>query len=273
MKTRPLGTTAVQLPEIGLGTWQLESSNRDSCIQALHRGIELGMTHIDTAELYGRGSVEELVGEALQGGLREKVFLASKVMPSNASAQGTVDACERSLKRLRTDHLDLYMLHWAGDIPLSQTLEAFALLKQQGKIRSYGVSNFDAAMLKKAVTLAGPGNIVSNQVVYHLRERKIEKALVQAAQDLGVTLVAFSPLGAGNFPRPPSPGGKLIRDIGQRHNVSAYAVALRFLLRLPGVVTIPRSSQAAHVEELARANDLTLTPEDLSAISTQFTPG
>ncbi|MBI5494188.1 MAG: aldo/keto reductase [Deltaproteobacteria bacterium] len=271
MQTRTLGRDGPSIAEIGQGTWALEQADRTQAIRALHRGIELGLTHVDTAELYGRGAVEELLGEALEG-KRDQVFLASKVLPTNASHAGTVAACEASLKRLRTDHLDLYLLHWASELPIADTIAAFEQLKQEGKIRHWGLSNFDARRLRRVVEIAGAGKVACNQVGYHVRERGPEREVIPTCAELGIALVAYSPLGQGNFPGTPSPGGRLLRDIGKRHGVGPHAVALRFLLRFPNVLVIPKAASRAHVEENARAADLALTAEDVAQLEEMFLP-
>src|SRR5262245_51645861 len=211
MKTRALGSSGERVPVIGQGTWELELADEAEATRALHAGLELGLTHVDTAEMYGDGRVEELLGRALAG-RRDEVFLASKVLPQNASREGTLRACERSLRRLRTDHLDLYLLHWPGRHPLEETLAAFDELQRKGAIRHYGVSNFDEHPLLEAVRLAGLGRIACNQVLYHVGERAIEHAVLPACERLGVTLVAYSPLGSGRFSAPSSRGGRVLTE-------------------------------------------------------------
>ena len=214
MQRRPFGWTGIELPVVGLGTWQMEADDRESAIAALKRGIDLGLTHLDTAELYGAGIVEaEIVAPAIAG-RRDGIFLASKVMPSNASLDGTIAACERSLKRLRTDHLDLYLLHWAGPHPLAATIEAFEKLVEAGKIRRWGLSNFDVPELDAALAIAGKNRIACNQVLYHLQERAAEHAVIPWCAKHRVPFVAYSPFGSrGGFPGPRSAGGKLLAEI------------------------------------------------------------
>jgi diketogulonate reductase-like aldo/keto reductase len=260
------------VPVIGQGTWQMESNDRQEAIRALQRGLELGLTHIDTAEMYGSGAVEELVGEAISG-RRDEVFLATKVLPSNATYKGTITACERSLRRLRTDHVDLYILHWVGPHPLEETIRGFEMLYDQGKIRRYGVSNFDIKDLEAALRITGPGKLACNQVLYHLNERAIEHAVIPWCQTHGIPVVGYSPFGAGNFPELDTPGGHALAAAAKRHGVTPRQVALRFLVRDAGVYTIPKAARVAHVEDNARALDLKLTGEDYAQIEDAFPRG
>lgn len=263
---------SAHVPMIGLGTWNMEKDNRSQVFSAIRRAVELGLTHIDTAELYGDGEVESMLGEAL-GGLRERVFLVSKVLPENATRRGTIAACERSLRRLRTDHLDSYLLHWGGDHPLSETIAAFTQLQEQGKIRSWGVSNFDVHELEAAEQIAGPGKIACNQVLYHLQERSIEHAVLPWCEAHGVALVGYSPFGSGDFPDPESPGGHALSNIAARHDASPYQIALAFLTRRPSLLTIPKSSRVAGVEDNAAAARITLTERDLATLERAFPAG
>ena len=260
------------VPVVGQGTWQMEDDDRAACIAALRRGLDLGMTHVDTAELYGGGAVEELVGEALAG-RRDEVFLVSKVLPRNASYEGTLAACARSLRRLRTDRLDGYLLHWRGDHPLERTIAAFEKLVTDGKIRAWGVSNFDGDELDEAVALAGPGRVACDQVLYHLEERAAEAMVLPSCARHDVTLVAYSPFGSGRFPSPRSRGGRRLAAIGQAHGVGPRAVALAFLARDPRVLVIPKAATVAHVEENAAAGELTLTVDELASLDAAFPRG
>lgn len=247
MQRRPFGSLGIDIPVIGLGTWNMEYDNRAACIAAIQRALEVGLTHIDTAQLYGSGQVETLAGEALAG-RRDGVYLVSKVLPGNASYQGTLDACERSLGRLRTDHLDCYLLHWREELPLEPTFRAFEKLREQGKIRAWGVSNFDDSDLDEALALVGPGKIACNQVLYHLGARQIEHRVIPWCERNGVAVVAYSPFGSrGGFPR-----SRPLEAIAGRLEVSPRAVALAFLTRRPSVFAIPKSSNPAHVDELAK---------------------
>jgi diketogulonate reductase-like aldo/keto reductase len=275
METRVFGknaSAAPKIPVIGLGTWQMEGDRRSSAVAALRRGLDLGMSHVDTAEMYGSGRVEEIVAEAIEG-RRDEVFLVSKVLPSNASKRGTVDACERSLRRLKTDRLDLYLLHWPGDHPLADTIASFERLVKDGKIRAWGVSNFDVPEMEEAVRIAGEGKIACNQVLYHLKERAIEHAVLPYCEAHGIAVVGYSPFGSGDFPGADTPGGRELAAIGAAHGVSARAVALRFLVRRPALFTIPKSSHMGRVEENAKAGDLALSDEDIRRIEAAFPLG
>jgi diketogulonate reductase-like aldo/keto reductase len=272
MKKQKFGWTGVELPIAGQGTWNMERDGADAAVEALRAGLDLGMTHIDTAELYGHGDVEQLVARAIEG-RRDDVFLASKVMPSNASYEGTKRACDRSLKRLRTDRLDLYLLHWPGAHPLEETLRAFADLAEAGKIRFFGVSNFDETELEDAVSIAGEGKIACNQVLYHLEERRIEHRVLPYCEKHDIAVVGYSPLGNGHFVSPASAGGRVLADIAARHGVGAEQVALRFLVREKHLFTIPKASQVAHVRANAAAGDLELTPDEIDHIDAAFPRG
>jgi diketogulonate reductase-like aldo/keto reductase len=272
MRTATLGWTGVQVPVIGQGTWNLERDDRAEAVAALRAGLDAGMTHIDTAEMYGNGSVEELVAEAIEG-RRDEVFLASKVLPRNASFKGVLRACEASLKRLRTDRLDLYLLHWPGDHPLEGTVAAFEQLARDGKVRFFGVSNFDAEELEETIAIAGTDRIACNQVLYHLRERTIEHAVVPACRQHDVAVVGYSPFGSGNFPAADTPGGRVLAEIAQAHDATARQVALAFLVREPGTFTIPKAAQPAHALEDAAAGDLVLSSDDVQRLERAFPRG
>jgi diketogulonate reductase-like aldo/keto reductase len=272
MEKRVFGSTGVSVPVIGQGTWQMESDDRSEALRALRVGLDLGLTHIDTAELYGQGYVEELVGEAIAG-RRQEVFLVSKVMPSNASYAGTLQACERSLKRLRTDHLDCYLLHWPGSHPLEDTVRAFEKLVADGKVRSWGLSNFAADELQEALAIAGRGRIACNQVLYHLKERAIEHSVLPWCEEQRVAVVGYSPFGSGQFPRANTPGGRVLAEVAQAHGVTPYQVALRFLIRRPSLFTIPKASTESHVRDNAAAVRLTLSEEELARVGKAFQLG
>ncbi|AUX44448.1 hypothetical protein SOCE26_059120 [Sorangium cellulosum] len=269
MEQRNLGFTGEAVPVVGQGTWQMEGDDEAACIDAIRRGIDAGMTHIDTAEMYGSGAVESLVGKAIAG-RRDEVFLASKVLPTNASYAGTLAACERSLKRLGTDRLDLYLLHWPGSHPLEETFRAFKDLRDQGKIRYFGVSNFDQAELSRAIAIAGMNEIACNQVLYHLLERAIEHRVLPLCERHNIAVVAYSPFGSGRFPSPSTPAGKVLASIAAAHGATPWQVALRFLLRRRSVLVIPKAARAAHALDNAAAGDLQLTPEDIARIETAF---
>ena len=270
--TRPFGPSGLPVAWIGQGTWQMEDDDRKRVLAALRRGLELGATHVDTAEMYGRGGVEKIVGEAIAG-RREQVFLVSKVLPENASYDGTLRACERSLSSLRTDHLDVYLLHWRGRHPLEETLRAFEKLVEQGKIRSWGVSNFGVEDLDEALAIAGPGRIACNQVLYHLEERAIEHEVIPWCERHRVAVVAYSPFGAGRFPSPRGPGGRVLAEIAAAHGASPYQVALRFLARRTSVFVIPKASSVAHVEDNAAADGLVLDGAEIARLEAAFPLG
>ena len=272
MKTRLMGPTGIPVSVIGQGTWYLEQSDRREAIQAVRRGLELGMTHIDTAEMYGSGEVERIVGEAIAGH-RAEVFLASKVLPEHASYKGTLRACEASLKRLRTEYLNLYLLHWAGQHPLAETIRAFEQLVSDGKVRAYGVSNFDPGEIEEAVSIAGPEKIACNQVLYHLRQRAIEHGVIPACEKHGIAVVAYSPFGSGRFPSRNTPGGKVLAKIAASHQATPHQVALAFLTRRQNIFTIPKASQVRHVEENAAVTDLVLSDEDIRHLDQAFPLG
>ncbi|HYV57168.1 MAG TPA: aldo/keto reductase [Candidatus Nitrosopolaris sp.] len=272
MKRRPFGWTGVPVPLVGQGTWNLERDNRARAIAALRAGLDLGMTHIDTAEMYGSGVVEELVGEAIAG-RRNEVFLVSKVLPSHGSFDKVLRACEATLHRLRTDRLDLYLLHWPGTHPLERTIEAFERLVRDGKIRFYGVSNFDADEMVQAVAIAGERRIACNQLLHHLQERSIEHAVVPWCGSHDIAVVGYSPFGSGRFPGARSTGGRVLAEIAQAHGATPRQVALAFLVRASGLFTIPKTSHPAHVEENAGAAALALTTDDLARLEGAFPRG
>jgi diketogulonate reductase-like aldo/keto reductase len=272
MERQPFGPTRQAVPVIGQGTWFLEHGDRAAALAALRRGLDLGMTHIDTAEMYGSGAAEEIVGEAIAG-RRDEVFLVSKVLPQNASRGGTVAACERSLARLRTDRLDCYLLHWRGRHPLADTVAAFEELRDAGKILSWGVSNFDVPDLEEARGIAGDGRLACNQVLYHLRERAIDHAVLPWCERHGVAVVAYSPFGHGDFPGPDTGEGRALAEVAAAHGATARQVALRFLVRRPSLFAIPKAARLEHAAENAAAGDLRLTAAELARIDAGFPPG
>jgi diketogulonate reductase-like aldo/keto reductase len=270
MQQRPFGNHGTDVSVIGQGTWQLDGRNDAGAIAALRRGLDLGMTHVDTAEMYGEA--EPLVAKAIEG-RRDEVFLVSKVLPSNASHAGTIKACERSLARLKTDRLDCYLLHWRGSYPLEDTFAAFEELRQAGKILSWGVSNFDADDLDEALAIVGEGKIACNQVLYHLEERAIEHAVIPWCEEHKVAVVAYSPFGNGHFPGPSSPGGRVLQEVADAHGATPRQVALAFLTRRLSVFAIPKASSAAHAADNAAAGDLKLTAGDIDKIDKVFPAG
>ncbi|MCF2522854.1 aldo/keto reductase [Bradyrhizobium sp. G127] len=270
MKQKAFGNMGAQVSVIGQGTWYIDHGDRAAAVAALRKGLDLGMTHIDTAEMYG--DAELVVADAMDG-RRDEVFLVSKVLPSNASRRGTVQACERSLKRLKTDRLDCYLLHWRGQYPLEETAEAFEELVSTGKIRSWGVSNFDASDLAEMVDAAGEGRIACNQVLYHLNERAIEHSVIPWCEAHGVAVVAYSPFGHDDFPGAQSAGGKVLQQIAARHGATPRQVALAFLTRWPSVFAVPKASASGHAAENAGAGDVTLTENDIGALDEAFPLG
>src|SRR5882762_3239169 len=230
MERRRFGPIRRKVPIIGQGTWYIDESDPATAIAALRAGLDLGMTHIDTAEMYGSGAAEEMVGEAITG-RRSEVFLVSKVLPQHSSREGTLVACQNSLARLRTSYLDCYLLHWRGRYPLDDTFAAFEQLQREGTILSWGVSNFDTPDLEAAWKIVGVGRPVCNQVLYHLKERAIEHAVLPWCEKHGVAAVAYSPFGHGNFPGPRTAGGRVLAEIAAAHYASPRPVALRVLVR------------------------------------------
>jgi diketogulonate reductase-like aldo/keto reductase len=272
MTQRPFGWTGIDVPVIGQGTWYMERDGRREAVGALRAGLDAGMTHIDTAEMYGSGRVEELVGESIAGRRRE-VFLVTKVLPQNATYQGVLRSCEASLRRLGTDHLDVYLLHWPSRHPLEETIRAFTQLVQDGKTRFWGVSNFDIDDLGEALRIAGPHRIACNQVLYHLKERAIEHAVIPWCEAHEIAVVAYSPFGSGDFPAPRSQGGKALQEIPAARGATPRQVALAFLTRRTSVFAIPKASAIAHVRENAGADAVTLRPEDLRRLEEAFPLG
>jgi diketogulonate reductase-like aldo/keto reductase len=261
-------TNGVVVPALGLGTWKMgeERRRRADEVKALQRGLDLGMSLIDTAEMYAEGGAEQVVAEAIAG-RRDAVYLVSKVYPHNASSAGVVEACGRSLKRLGTDCLDLYLLHWRGQVPLAETVAAFERLVQQGKIKVWGVSNFDTDDLEELHSIAKPHACVTNQVLYHLGSRGIEFDLLPACQRDGLAVMAYSPLGQGAVLADPT-----LVSIARARGVEPAAVALAWVLRQQGVIAIPKSASIAHVERNAEALNLVLTPDELARLNGTFKP-
>jgi diketogulonate reductase-like aldo/keto reductase len=272
VERRPFGSAGRDVAIIGQGTWYIEQANAATAIAALLRGLDLGMTHVDTAEMYGSGAAEELVGAAIAG-RRDEVFLVSKVLPHNASRNGTVAACDRSLKRLKTDRVDCYLLHWRGSHPLEDTVAAFEQLRADGKILSWGVSNFDVGDLDAVRRIAG-AHPACNQVLYHLHERAIEHTVIPWCEENGVAVVAYSPFGhADGFPGPHSAGGRVLKEIADRHGSTPRQVALRFLTRRASLFAIPKASTMEHVAENAAAGSLHLSEAELAEIGAAFPLG
>lgn len=269
---RSFGTGGPAVPSIGQGSWYIERGDRREAIAALQRGLDLGLSHIDTAEMYGDGRSEAIIGEAIAG-RRDEVFLVSKVLPHNASRQGVRAACEGSLRQLGTDRLDCYLLHWRGPHALAETFAAFEALKQEGKILSWGVSNFDEDDLDEALAAAGRGRIACNQVLYHLRERAIEHAVIPWCERHGVAVTAYSPFGHHDFPEPGSAQGKVLAEIATARGATSRQVALAFLTRRPSVFAIPKAGSLAHVADNAGALDLALSESEIARIDAAFPRG
>ena len=257
-----------KVPALGQGTWELGEypARRKDEIAALRLGLDLGMTLIDTAEMYGNGATEELVGEAI-GDRRDEVFLVSKVLPHNASPKGTVAACEASLRRLRTDRIDLYLLHWPGAIPLQQTLKGFDSLARSGKIRYWGVSNFDVGDLEESASLPGGNSVATNQVLYNLTRRGIEWDLLPWCDQHQVPVMAYSPIEQGRLLSHP-----VLHQIAKRHEATAAQIALAWVLQRKDIIAIPRTGRPAHVQENRAALDIRLTELDVAELDRAFPP-
>jgi diketogulonate reductase-like aldo/keto reductase len=270
MRHQKFGSHGPDVSVIGQGTWYIDRGNRKEAVAALRRGLDLGMTHVDTAEMYG--DAELVVADAIAG-RRDEVFLVSKVLPSNASRRGTITACERSLKRLKTDRLDCYLLHWRGSYPLADTVAAFEQLVGDGKIRSWGVSNFDVDDLDEMLAVAGKGRIACNQVLYHLQERAIEHAVIPWCERNGVAVVAYSPFGHNDFPKAGSKAGETLQSIADAHRATPRQVALGFLTRNTSVFAIPKASSEAHAADNAAAGKLTLSESEIAALDKAFPRG
>jgi diketogulonate reductase-like aldo/keto reductase len=272
MTRKPFGGTGVAVPVIGQGTWDIPESGRRraEAVRALRRGVELGMTHIDTAEMYGAGAAEEIVGEALAAVPRDSLFITTKVLPENASYKGTIAALERSLHRLRMEYVDLYLLHWPGSHPLAETMRALEDLVHQGKTRYIGVSNFDMDDLREAESHLRTVKLASNQVLYNLAERGIEVQLLPYCRERGIAIVAYTPFGRGRVLGKDSPGREMLERIASKHAKTARQVALNALTRDASVFSIPKAANVAHVEENAGAAGWELDAEDLALIDDAF---
>jgi diketogulonate reductase-like aldo/keto reductase len=257
-----------RVPALGQGTWQMAEDplRKNEEIAALRSGIELGMTLIDTAEMYSNGKAEELVGEAIAG-RRDEVFVVSKVLPWNATRRGTISACERSLRRLRTDRLDLYLLHWPGRVPFDETLEAFQELQRTELIRYWGVSNLGYAGMEVLVKMRGGSEVTTDQVLYNLLARGIEYDLLPWSRGRGVPIMAYAPVAQGRLMRHAE-----LTAVARGHGATPAQVALAWTIRQPGLITIPKASSSEHVVENRRALDLTLSDEDLARLDRAFPP-
>jgi diketogulonate reductase-like aldo/keto reductase len=257
-----------RIPVLGQGTWHLAENRarRHSEIAALRRGLDIGMKLIDTAEMYADGDTETLVGEAIAG-RRDEAFLVSKVLPHHATREGTVRACHGSLRRLNTDRLELYLLHWRGPVPLAETLEAFLDLQAAGLIRNWGVSNFDVGDMQELMSLPGGQDVATDQVLYNLARRSPEWELLPLCRQAGIPVMAYSPIDQGRIL-----GNPVLRDIAVRHNATPVQVALAWVLRLDNVCVIPRAGTPQHVDENAAALQVVLDHDDLVALDAEFPP-
>ena len=260
--------SGAHMPTYGLGTWRMGEDDRvrDAEVAALRHGLARGFALIDTAEMYGDGEAERIVAEAV-GPRRANVFIVSKVLPQNSSKRGTIAACERSLKRLRTDHIDLYLLHWRGSPPLAETVAAFAELKAAGKILNWGVSNFDTDEMRDLSKIDGADSCATNQVLYNLSRRGVEFDLMPFCRARGIPIMAYSPIEQGRLLTHPG-----LREVAKRHGATAAQVALAWLLRQDNLVTIPKATTLKHVDDNLAALSLRLTPDDLATLDRHFPP-
>ena len=274
----PIGTVTLPdgetVPALGQGTWKMgeQRGRRADEVRALKLGLDLGMTLIDTAEMYAEGGAEEVVGEAIADRPREDVFIVTKVYPHNASRRGVIDACTRSLRRLKTEYIDLYLLHWRGNIPLSETFEAFHYLKNKGSIREFGVSNFDVSDMEEAHALPGRDEIATNQVLYNLMHRGIEWDLLPWCRTRGIPIMAYSPVGIDAAEQRQVFNNAGVREIALRHNATPAQIALAWLLRHPDVIVIPKASQPEHIRDNHAALEIKLTDRDLKELDRVFPP-
>jgi len=264
MRHAPFGPQRTPVPVVGLGTWRMDRTGGDP-VAALRRGIDRGARLIDTAEIYGHGAVESLVGEAIAG-RRDEVYLVTKIWHENASREGTLAACEGSLERLGTDHVDLLLLHWPSSTPLEETLGAMATLKDQGKIGAFGVSNFGAEQLDAAIALAGPRALAADQVVYHLGHRRAERELFTRCREHGIALMAYSPFGSDEGFPPNEETATALEEIAAARGATPHQVALAFLTREPFVFAIPKASRLDHVDENVTAAGIELSEEECSRL-------
>lgn len=272
MQTRRFGPTGHEVPRIGQGTWKFptRSSEVEEAKRALRRGIELGMVHIDTAEMYGDGRSEEIIGEAIAGLDRSSLFIVSKVLPQNGSYESAIRSCEHSLLRLKTDYLDVFLLHWRGGKPLRETMRAFERLMRDGKIRALGVSNFDVPDLVEAASYLERYPIACNQVFYNLEARGIEYELLEYCRENVMAVVAYTPF--GGIPSENTKARKILAGIADKYGVTIHQLVLAWVTRDPICFTIPKAADVTHVEQNARAGDLELDEEDLRAIDAVFPP-
>ena len=261
--TLPAGES---VPALGQGKWELERGERSEAVKAVQLGLDLGMTLIDTAEMYGEGKAEEIVGEAIKG-RREEVFLVTKAYPWHGTKKGLADSAQRSLKRLKTDRIDVYLLHWRGDVPLAETVEGMEALRQNGQIRGWGVSNFDTADMEELVALPGGNRVQTNQVLYNLAKRGIEWDLLPWCRERRIPIMAYSPFDQGPLLRK-----KALAEVARRHGVAAATVALAWIMRHKDMIVIPKAAKLDHVRANHAALNLKLTDEDLADLDAAFAP-
>ncbi|MDQ2681048.1 MAG: aldo/keto reductase [Candidatus Eremiobacteraeota bacterium] len=272
MVTKPFAATGIELPPIGQGSWDIpeHGGRMTEAKTAIRRGIELGLVHIDTAEMYGNGAAEKIIGQAIAEVPREQLFLTSKVLPSHAAYDDVLKACDRSLKRLKTEYLDLYLLHWPSSVPLEETMRALEALVERGKARCIGVSNFDLAELREAQAHLHKERVACNQVLYHLRERGIEVELLPYCVEHEIAIVGYTPFGRGKFPRDGIAPDGVLGKIATSRSKTPRQVILNFLTREPALFAIPKASIPAHVEENAGAMGWALDPSEISAIDRAY---
>jgi diketogulonate reductase-like aldo/keto reductase len=272
VRTTPL-PSGRPMPVLGQGTWRMgeDPSRRRAEVAALRYGLDLGMNLIDTAEMYGEGGAEEVVAEAIAD-RREQVFVVSKVYPHNATRRGAIEACERSLRRLKTDYIDLYLLHWRGNVSLAQTAEAFQQLKESGKILEHGVSNFDVSDMEEWMALPGGDDVATNQVLYNLEQRGIEWSLIPWSRERRIPIMAYSPVAQKTAEQKRMFKDRNLKAVAAEHGATPAQIALAWVLREPDIIAIPKASQPQHIRENRAALDIELTPEDLAKIDKSFRP-
>ena len=272
VRTTPL-PSGRPIPVLGQGTWRMceDRSRRQSEIAALRLGLNLGMNLLDTAEMYGEGGAEEIAGEAIAEG-REAVFVVSKVYPHNATRSGAIKACERSLRRLKTDYIDLYLLHWRGDVPLAETVEAFQQLRETGKILEHGVSNFDVVDMEEWVAVPGGDEVATNQVLYNLMHRGIEWDLIPWSRERQIPIMAYSPVAHETDEQKRMFNDRTIKLIAAEHGATPAQIALAWVLREPDLIAIPKASRAEHIRQNRAAFEIQLTDDDLEKLDESFPP-
>jgi diketogulonate reductase-like aldo/keto reductase len=281
LERKSLGKTGESVAAIGLGTWNMggrespDYRDDERLIEAIRYAVELGMNHIDTAEMYAAGHAEELVGEAVKQFSRDEVFIATKVWPSNLRYEDVIHSCRRSLERLQLKYVDLYMVHWPNPrIPLQETMKAMEKLVKDGLIRYIGVSNFDVELLEEAMNALKREEIVANQVEYSLEAREVERELIPFCERNGITVTAYTPLGKGRIPAEAAsnkPRGKILAEMAQRYGKTPVQIALNWVIWRPNVITIPKAARKEHLEENAGAAGWRLTEEDYKRLSAAYT--